>query len=79
MLTKICKKLKSSLSFSYENIYYRKNKPEAGQSMCAAMNVFFHLRKLINFTMSLSEFCMRKVLLTGRKYAYINLSDVKNY
>jgi len=35
--------------------YYRRSKHEAGQSMCAAMNVFFHQRKLINFSMSLSE------------------------
>jgi len=33
--------------------YYRRSQHEAGQTMCAAMNVFFHYRKLINFTMSL--------------------------
>jgi len=48
--------------------------------MCAAMNVFFHQRKLINFTMSLSEIYM----LIKRahwayywpKYACINLGGV---
>jgi len=38
--------------------YYRRSKHEAGQSMCVAINVFFHWRQLINFTMSLSEICL---------------------
>jgi len=33
---------------------YRRSKHDASQSICAAMNVYFHQRKLINFTMSLS-------------------------
>jgi len=37
--------------------HYRRSKHEAGESMCAAVNVFLHYRKLINFTMSLSEIC----------------------
>jgi len=28
--------------------HYRRSKNEAGQSTCAAMNAFFHSRKLIN-------------------------------
>jgi len=49
---KICRKSESILLFSYENIV-----PDAGQSMCAAMNVFLQ-RKLTNFTMSFSEICL---------------------
>jgi len=51
MLIKNCKKTESNLSFSYENIAsYQKNKPS---KQCTALNVFFHYRKLINFTVSL--------------------------
>jgi len=49
--------------------YYRRSKHEACQSMFAAVNVFFHSRQLINFTISLSETCLQSVrigLLTGR-------------
>jgi len=39
---------------SYENIIAERAemRPVKGQSICAAMNVFFHLRKLINFAMN---------------------------
>jgi len=37
--------------------HYWRSKHEAGQSMCVAMNVFFHYRKLMNFAM-LSEICL---------------------
>jgi len=38
--------------------YYRRSKHETGPSMCAPINVFFHLRQLINFAISLSEICL---------------------
>jgi len=48
--------------------------------MCAAMNVFFHQRKLINFTMSLSEIYMhikrRHWAYYWPKYACMKLGDV---
>jgi len=34
--------------------YYRRSKHEASQSMWPTVNVFFHWRKFIKFTMSLS-------------------------
>jgi len=38
--------------------YYRTSKYEAGQSMCTAMNIFFHEHTPTNFTMSFSEICL---------------------
>jgi len=48
--------------------------------MCAAMNVFFHYRKLINFTMNLNEIYMlvkrARWAFHWQKYACMNLADV---
>jgi len=66
-LTNICRKSESSLSFTYETLL-RKEETWVQSKHCAAMNVFFHQHKLINFTMSLSKFCLKSVrivLLTG--------------
>ena len=43
--------------------YYRRSKHEGGPSMCAAMNGFFHWRKLINFALSLSEYAYKACAL----------------
>jgi len=37
--------------------YYRRSKHEVGQSLCAAMNVFFHIAQIDKLYMSLSEIC----------------------
>jgi len=48
--------------------YYRNSKHEPGQSMCAAMNVFFHWRKMLIKRAHWAVY--------WRKYACTNLANV---
>jgi len=53
-VNKNLQKPQSNLSFSCENtVSYQKNKPS---KQCTALNVFFHYRELINFTVRLRDF-----------------------